>query len=99
MAEEEATTAEDAVVVVEVVAAAEDVAMDTPDRPAQPRRALVINIRYFFITDCISKNNISVAWCPMSQMVGDFMTKPLQGATFRKFRDLVMGVTKPNNRE
>ena len=25
-------------------------------------------------------------------MVGDYMTKPLQGALFRKFRDLIMGV-------
>jgi hypothetical protein len=25
-------------------------------------------------------------------MIGDFMTKPLQGASFRKFRDYIMGV-------
>ena len=25
-------------------------------------------------------------------MIADFMTKPLQGATFRKFRDIVMGI-------
>ena len=25
-------------------------------------------------------------------MIGDFMTKPLQGALFRKFRDQIMGV-------
>ncbi len=24
-------------------------------------------------------------------MVADFMTKPLQGSTFKKFRDLIMG--------
>jgi hypothetical protein len=26
-------------------------------------------------------------------MIGDFATKPLQGALFRKFRDHIMGVT------
>jgi hypothetical protein len=26
-------------------------------------------------------------------MIGDFTTKPLQGALFRKFRDQIMGVT------
>jgi hypothetical protein len=26
-------------------------------------------------------------------MIGDFATKPLQGALFRKFRDQIMGVT------
>jgi hypothetical protein len=25
-------------------------------------------------------------------MVADFMTKPLQGSAFRKFRDLIMGL-------
>ena len=25
-------------------------------------------------------------------MIGDFATKPLQGATFKKFRDYIMGV-------
>jgi len=29
-------------------------------------------------------------------MVADFMTKPLQGATFQKFRDAIMGI-KPFN--
>jgi hypothetical protein len=34
-----------------------------------------------------------VAWCPTGDMIGDFITKPLQGALFRKFRDQIMGVT------
>jgi len=25
-------------------------------------------------------------------MIADFMTKPLQGTTFRKFRDIIMGI-------
>jgi hypothetical protein len=32
-----------------------------------------------------------VEWCPTGDMVADFMTKPLQGSTFKKFRDLIMG--------
>ena len=31
-------------------------------------------------------------WCPTKQMVADFMTKPLQGTIFKKFRDLIMGL-------
>ena len=30
-------------------------------------------------------------WCPTAEMVADFMTKPLQGSTFKRFRDLIMG--------
>lgn len=50
-----------------------------------------INIRYFFITDRISKGEVRVEWCPTAEMVADFMTKPLQGSTFKRFRDLIMG--------
>ena len=50
-----------------------------------------INVRYFFITDRISKGEVRVEWCPTKDMVADFMTKPLQGSAFREFRDLIMG--------
>jgi hypothetical protein len=52
-----------------------------------------INIRYFFITDRVKNEEISVVWCPTGDMIGDFATEPLQGALFRKFRDQIMGVT------
>jgi hypothetical protein len=52
-----------------------------------------INIQYFFITDRVKKEEVSVVWCPKGDMIGDFATKPLQGALFRKFRDQIMGVT------
>jgi hypothetical protein len=38
------------------------------------------------------KNELSVVWCPTGDMIGDYATKPLQGAVFKKFRDLIMGV-------
>jgi hypothetical protein len=55
------------------------------------KRTKHINVRYFFITDRISKGEVRVEWCPTKQMVADFMTKPLQGSIFKKFRDLIMG--------
>ena len=51
-----------------------------------------INIRYFFITNQISKGEVRVKWCPTEDMVADFLMKPLQGANFKRFRDLIMGV-------
>jgi hypothetical protein len=51
-----------------------------------------INIQYFFITDHVNKGNVSLVWCPTGDMIRDFMTKPQQGALFRKFRDQIMGV-------
>jgi hypothetical protein len=38
------------------------------------------------------KLNVSLVWCPTEDMIGDFMTKPLQGALFWKFKDQIMGV-------
>jgi hypothetical protein len=49
-------------------------------------------IRYFFVTDRIKSGELRTEWCPTANMVADFLTKPLQGAAFTKFRDLLMGV-------
>jgi hypothetical protein len=50
-----------------------------------------INIWYFFITDQIAKGDLTVEWCLTGEMVGDYMTKPLQGVLFHKFCDQIMG--------
>jgi hypothetical protein len=57
------------------------------------KRTKHINILYFFITYQINKEEVSVVWCPAGDMIGDYVTKPLQGALFRKFRDQLIGVT------
>ena len=60
-----------------------------------------INISLFFITDCISKKELNLEWCPKNDIMGDFITKPMQRSIFRKFRDLIMGVIpiKKDNKE
>ena len=50
-----------------------------------------INIRYYFVTDRIAKNKVSIEWCPTGDMVADYMTKPLQGKKFIKFRNAILG--------
>jgi hypothetical protein len=56
------------------------------------KRTKHINIRYYFVTDRVDQGESTIEWCPTGEMVADFMTKPTQGATFRKFRDQIMGV-------
>lgn len=51
-----------------------------------------IGIRYYFVTDNIKKNNLTVEYCPTAEMVADFFTKPLQGSMFRKFRAIIMNL-------
>jgi hypothetical protein len=60
-------------------------------KASSSKRTKHINVRYFFITDRISKGEVRVEWCPTNEMIADFMTKPLQGSMFKNFRDVIMG--------
>jgi hypothetical protein len=64
-------------------------------KASSSKRTKHVNIRYFFVTDMIKKNRMSVEWCPTDQMVADFWTKPNQGSAFIRNRDLIMGKEKP----
>ena len=55
------------------------------------KRTRALNIRCFFMTDQIEKGLISVEHCPTGDMIADYLTKPLQGKQFEKFRNLIMG--------
>ena len=52
-----------------------------------------VNIRYFFIADRIKSKELEIDYCPTGNMVADFHTKPLQGAKFIQFRDMIMGIS------
>ena len=54
-------------------------------------RSRHIHIRYFFIKDLVDSKQINIKHCPTERMVADFLTKPLQGTLFVKFRDIIMG--------
>ena len=50
-----------------------------------------MNIWYFFVTDQVEKGNLMIEYCPTTDMVADYFTKPLQGSKFRKFKAMIMG--------
>ena len=50
------------------------------------KRTKHINICYLFITNRFAKDDVSLLWCPTGDMIGDFITKPLQGSLFQKLR-------------
>jgi hypothetical protein len=58
------------------------------------KRTRHINIRYFFVTDRISADELNVEYCPTLEMLGDYFTKPLQGSLFRKFRNNILGINE-----
>ena len=51
-----------------------------------------IDIRYFFVTDMIGSNKLTLEYCPTGEMLGDFFTKPVQGALFIKFRKYILNL-------
>jgi hypothetical protein len=57
------------------------------------KRTRHIDIRYYFITDRVKKNEITIEYCPTKEMIGDFFTKPLQGALFYKLRARVLNLS------
>ena len=61
-------------------------------RLSSTKRTKHINLRYFYITDCIRRKELSVKYCPTEDMIADFFTKPLQGQMFYKLRDIIMNV-------
>jgi hypothetical protein len=50
-----------------------------------------LNIRYFWIKENLDDFKIKVRHCRTLKMLADFFTKPLQGALFRIFRDIILG--------
>ena len=61
-------------------------------RVSSSRRTKNLNIRYFFITDCIKKGELKIEYCPTNDMVVDFFAKPLQGKKFIQFRKIIMNL-------
>jgi hypothetical protein len=51
-----------------------------------------MNIRYFFLADQAKNGELRIKYCPTEKMIGDFFTKPLQGAQFYILCEDIMNV-------
>jgi hypothetical protein len=61
-------------------------------KASSSRRTKHIHVRYFYVKDRVDSGAVRIEYCPTEMMLADFFTKPLQGAQFRKLRDLIMNV-------
>jgi hypothetical protein len=61
-------------------------------RSSSTKRTRHMEIRYFFIKDQVASKEVTIEHCPTGDMVADYFTKPLQGAHFKKLRDIIMNV-------
>jgi len=51
-----------------------------------------IKIRYFFVKQYLDSGEFEMVHCPTDLMVADILTKPLQGDSFLRLRDYLLGV-------
>lgn len=68
--------------------------LETNGRMSAGKGSKHIHIRYFFVTDRVTKGEITVEHCPTENMIADYFTKPLQGKLFNKFRNLILGINE-----
>ena len=66
--------------------------LEKKGRASCGKRTRAIKIRYSTIKDCWERGDLKIEYCPTDVIVGDFMTKPLQGIKFRNFRNLILGM-------
>ena len=66
--------------------------MEKNERKSAGQKSRHINIRYFFIKDKVQNGELNILHFPTDKMIADFFTKPLQGALFKLFRDIIMGI-------
>ena len=57
------------------------------------KRTRHFDIKLFYITDLIAKDEVSIEYCPTDKMIADYMSKPLTGSRFKEFRDLILNLS------
>ena len=51
-----------------------------------------MNIKYLYMMDLIERKELRTEYCATDSMISDYMTKPLIGTKFTKFRNEIMNL-------
>jgi Reverse transcriptase (RNA-dependent DNA polymerase) len=54
------------------------------------KRTRHFDIKYFYITDLIKRDEVKIEYCPTEIMIADYMTKPIVGSKFHKLKKVVL---------
>ena len=57
------------------------------------KRTRHFDIKLFYMTDLISRDEVMVKYCPTGKMIADYMSKPTTGSKFKEFRDIIMNLS------
>jgi hypothetical protein len=70
----------------------------TNGRASARKRSRHLDMTHFFIHDLSTKNVIFIKHCSTEEMDGDYMSKPLHGRKFVKFRQRIMNLPQSSSR-
>jgi hypothetical protein len=73
--------------------------LENNGKASSGKRTRHFDIKWFYVTDLINRDEVVVKYCPTDDMLGDFMTKPTVGAKFHKFRDQIMNLSGKHHRD
>ena len=62
------------------------------------KRTRHFDIKYFYVTDLVGRDEVTIEYCPTDEMIADYMTKPLVGSKFKLFRDIIMNLSSKHHR-
>ena len=62
------------------------------------KRTRHFDIKYFYVTDLVGRDEVKIEYCSTDEMIADYMTKPLVGGKFKLFRDLIMNLSGKHHR-
>ena len=68
-----------------------EIKLEKNGKQSSIKRTRHINIRYYFITDRIVKQEAYVEFFPILEMIGDYFKKALQGSQLRCFCNIIIG--------
>ena len=66
------------------------VILENNDKKSSSKHTRALKIRYLFLTDQIEKGYLSVEYLPDLDIIGNFVSKILQGKMFQESRKLIM---------
>ena len=66
--------------------------LETNGKKLRMKKTKHIQVRYFFIKDQVATGDVELKHCPMTNILADHFTKPLQGEPFQRFRSELMNI-------
>jgi len=60
---------------------------------ARDEKGRHISIKYFWLNDVIKRGKLIVKFCNTENMIADYLSKPVTGAIFEKFRNVLLGIS------